>query len=534
MNRRMQNAPKFGRTFSVLFTFSAAAAVCAPAISAQNLVGHLYGTHASPNGVALGDFNHDGFCDAVFVHQNGVSSPTFMNIHLGDGLGALGAPTSFTGTGPGGSGIIVGDWNQDSNLDAATIETNGNAAPSGRVSIFMGDGAGSFAPSTPLTVGAGSRQAFAADLNGDGILDIVTANSAAAANSVTVLIGSNVGSFNVLAETVAGSKPWQIAVADLNSDGAPDVATANNGGSSFSVLFNDGTGLFPLPASVYGTGTGPRGIAIDDLNGDGAKDVVTANGAGNNVTVYAGDGFGGFTLGSHFAVGTNPSSVTIGDVDGDGILDIATTDQTGPISNMESVLLGLGGLNFAITNNFTVGALPSSSKIGDMDGDGRADIVVANYGGSSITVLMNTNLPTGNIANFGVGTVGCFGTLGIAAPEPPFVGSTTFRMDVTNAPRNTLGLLIIGNAPIPLGADTFALGATFYVDLFQSTEIFAFDIHTDMSGVSSNSTPIPNDTNLTGLTYFAQGIFVESPGYHCSLSPFGVVTSRGLGLTITQ
>ena len=120
------------------------------------------------------------------------TNPSVMNLMLGDGAGLLLPPTAFPTLTPGGAGIVAGDWNGDSKLDVATVELN-SPGPSGRVSIFLGDGAGGFQTVVEYPVGIQSRGVAAADFNGDGILDLATANSSATASSVTILLGDGLG-----------------------------------------------------------------------------------------------------------------------------------------------------------------------------------------------------------------------------------------------------------------------------------------------------------------------------------------------------
>ena len=131
-----------------------------------------------------------------------------------------------------------------------------------------------------------------ADLTGDGIPDIITANRSD--NSVSVLLGNPDGSFQTK-ETYrhrAGC-PFSVAVADLNGDGIPDIVTANYDGSSVSVLLGNGNGTFQ-PYYDLPAGSDPYDVKVADLTGDGNADIVVTNKNDNTVGVLLGNGNGTF------------------------------------------------------------------------------------------------------------------------------------------------------------------------------------------------------------------------------------------------
>jgi hypothetical protein len=227
-----------------------------------------------------------------------------------------------------------------------------------------------------------------ADFNRDGNMDIATANSGD--NSVTILLGDGAGGFIPSSGSpfAVGTSPQSVAVSDFNGDGRPDIVTANNGGNSVTVLLGDGTGGFmaaagsPIPAGLF-----PKSAAVGDFNGDGRPDLVVANSGNNTVRLLLGDGLGGFAGGGAFAVGSFPESVAVGDVNADGKLDIVSANSG---SNTVTVLLGngSGGFTPAEGSPFAVGANPQSVAVMDMNGDGAPDIAIANLGDNTITILM--------------------------------------------------------------------------------------------------------------------------------------------------
>ena len=200
-----------------------------------------------------------------------------------------------------------------------------------------------------------------------------------------------------------------MVTADFNGDNRLDIASANGGSDTVTVLRGDGDGTFQA-AQVSATGHAPRSIAVGDFNRDGRLDVVTTNAA--DLSVLLGNGDGTFqaplslTLPAQFPPGydgttglpQSPSSVAVGDVNGDGTLDLAVTGNTsftrflgyGYYGNPyfetvpnghANVLLGRGDGTFAATGTSLLPGLESSSvAIADFDRDGLPDLVAANDG----------------------------------------------------------------------------------------------------------------------------------------------------------
>lgn len=171
-----------------------------------------------------------------------------------------------------------------------------------------------------------------------------------------------------------GTRPTGVAVADFNGDRNLDFAVSNQGSNSVSVFL--GTGLGSFNAAVnYTTASSPAGVAVGDFNGDQKPDLVVANGGNNSVSVLLGTGTGSFAGVTNFAAGTNPSSVTVGDFNADQKLDLVVTNQS---TSSVSVLLGNGAGNFGAPATAPAGANPSSVAVGDFNGDQRPDLAVTN------------------------------------------------------------------------------------------------------------------------------------------------------------
>jgi predicted outer membrane repeat protein len=219
------------------------------------------------------------------------------------------------------------------------------------------------------------------DVNGDGIDDIVTANSYS--DNVSVLRGNGDGTFQQAQNSAAGDSPQSVVLGDVNGDGIDDIVTANRNSDNVSVLRGNGDGTFQA-AQNFAVGDGPRSAVLGDVNGDGINDIVSANGNSDDVSVLRGNGNGTFQAAQSFAVGDGPRSVVLGDVNGDGIDDIVTANFN---SDNVSVLRGNGNGTFQAAQNFAAGNDARSARLGDVNGDGIDDIVTANLYSAHVSVL---------------------------------------------------------------------------------------------------------------------------------------------------
>jgi FG-GAP-like repeat/PASTA domain/FG-GAP repeat len=291
------------------------------------------------------------------------------------------APRSYP-AGPDPVSVAVGDLNGDGELDLVTANT------AGTLSVLLNGGNGSFSAKVDYATGPPTASVAIGDLNGDGKADLVTGNVSTGRfplRNVVVLINRGDGSFARVEYSIGlGHAQLSVAIGDLNGDGKLDVAAADDAHNSVSVLLNDGTGRFQMPVD-YETGSLPLSIAVSDLNGDGKADLATANTFGSSVSVLLNAGNGTLRPKVDYATGPNPQAVAIGDLSGDGKADLATANGNG--ANTVSVLLGRGDGSFSAKVDAGVGRGPSSIAIVDLNGDHKPDLATANAGSNSVTAL---------------------------------------------------------------------------------------------------------------------------------------------------
>ncbi|MCU0323328.1 MAG: FG-GAP-like repeat-containing protein, partial [Chitinophagaceae bacterium] len=314
--------------------------------------------------------------------------------------------------------------------DAVTITgTNFSTTASSNV-VFFGATVGTVTTATTtsltVTVPIGATYAPITVLNLDNNL---LANSNSNFNPVFTPNKSSITTSDFLAKvdftTGTGTNPKAVAIGDIDGDGKPDLVTANNGSNKVSVFLNTSTsgtissGSFAAKVDfTTGSGSNPLAIAIGDLNGDGKPDLaVTCNSSPNDlVSVFLNTSSTGaisFNNRVDFTTGNNPSAVAIGDMDGDGKPELVVANSS---SNSVSVLRNtstFGSIAFANKVDFTTGtgSSPQALAIGDLDGDNKPDIAVVNNGNNSVSVFRNTatsgTIASGSFAarvNFTTGT----------------------------------------------------------------------------------------------------------------------------------
>jgi len=319
------------------------------------------------------------------------------------------SPAALYSVGASPRAVVTGDFNGDGRLELAVANQASNT-----VSVLTGNGDGTFQAPQTFTTGTGPQSLAVGDFNGDGRLDLVTVNS----RDVSVLLGIGNGTFQparsivlpgefppgYTGTTALPQAPFSPAVADVNGDGKLDLAISGSTSWTNSsthvdayvnVLLGNGDGSF-TPKAVYhlannslNTINNPPALGLGDFNGDRKPDVVTVSTGGDGVSVWPGNGDGTLQAPVHSTSGTPfplptggaGNSVVTGDLDSDGKLDLVTRSFDG---NGVFVQKGNGDGTFQAPQTLAVGLPPATGSyarsslqsvvLGDVNGDGKLDM----------------------------------------------------------------------------------------------------------------------------------------------------------------
>ena len=401
------------------------------------------GASSSPREVAVADFNGDGYRDLATADAgtNGVS--VLLNDGTATSTSVGFSTPAFYATGATPYGVAAGDLNGDGIVDLVVANEGGNSV-SVLLGKGDGSFAVQPAIALSSSSSYGPRNAVIADLNGDGKNDVATENQnddsvSLLINTTSPWPGTSAGTVSFYTDPASGfppdyatgTVPYGLRAADFNGDGRVDLATANSycrdstgarttstacglDSNSVSILLNNGSGdplaLF-APASDYATDRNPRGLAVGDFNEDKttldptkpALDIATANFDVNSVSILLNDGSGGFPSHSEISSSTWPRSDAVGDFNGasgsgDGHADLAVANQNSSTLNL---YLGTGTGSFGdgaghsgvAAGTYATGGGPFWVAAGDLNKDGREDAVTANYLDDTVSVLLNNTPP---------------------------------------------------------------------------------------------------------------------------------------------
>ncbi|MBU1470233.1 MAG: VCBS repeat-containing protein [candidate division Zixibacteria bacterium] len=274
--------------------------------------------------------------------------------------------------------IFAADLDSDGDIDLVTANSSTN-----NVSIHLNNGDGTLASAADITAGGLPLAINAADFDGNGTIDL--AYAASFTDSVITLTNNGNAQFTTGSSMQVGNSPHSITSADLDSDGDRDLAVVNNSSDNISVLLNSGSGTFPSNL-MYAVGDEPYSVCAGDFDNDGDVDLATANDVSGSVSILRNNGNGTFEPQLEYDVVFGPISVFASDLDGDGDIDLSTINDT---ADSVSVLSNNGDGTFAPYSAYKTGERPVSIFAGDFDGDDDIDLTSANFISGNVSVLLN-------------------------------------------------------------------------------------------------------------------------------------------------
>ena len=456
-------------------------------------------TGANPYGIAISDLDGDGKSDFAVVNSNPSGSISVLRNTSSTGSITFASPLDFA-TGVNSFQVASGDLDGDgkpdlivTNFSSNTISVFRNTSASGSITFATKvdiAGAGLYGVNAPYGIAI-------SDLDGDGKPDFVVTNSGYPSSSVSIFRNtSSSGSiaFESPIDFATGLYSSGVAVSDIDGDGKPDIAITNAGNNTLSILRN-----ISLPGSItsssfnakvdISSGAEPEGIAISDVDGDGKPDLIVTNQFDQTVSVFRNTSSSGtITAGSlasavHFAAGSGAYTVVLGDVDGDGRPDLVVGNA---YSNAFTVLRNTTSPgvittgSFAPKVDFMTGVWPFVVAMGDLDGDGKPDVVAANRTSNTVSVFRNATL----------------------SPAATVTSSAATYVSATSAELN-------GSAN-PNGSATIA-----YFEWGTSSALATFSTTTSQS-IGSGTDAVLVTANLAGLgagtTYYYRAVGQNSAG----------------------
>jgi len=420
-------------------------------------------------------------------------------------------PHDSGGTTP--ASVAVGDLNGDHKPDLVVY--NENIPNESSVGIFLGNGDGTFQPVVaydPGGSGAVGPAVAIADLNNDHKPDLATVNGST--GNFGVLLGNGDGTFQPVATNfLCGGGAWTdaLAVADVNRDGKLDLLIDNGPcENSVAVLLGNGDGTFDRPYSYYWSGdVGDDSITSADVSGDGKPDVVVANGYhgfSDSVGVLLGNGDGTLqAVTTYYPGGWNPTSVAVSDVNSDGKQDIVVANGGSGGIDTVGILLGNGDGTFQPVVTQDVGvAHPTFVLVADVNGDGHQDLLVADY-----SINGNQDGAVSVLLGYGDGTFqpvttynsGGKGALSIAVGDLNSDGK--LDLQVVNSLSNNVGVLL-NDGPGTLTSTTTTLTSSLNPSVYGQVATFAASVSSG-AGTPTGMVEFFDGTTVLGSTALTNG-----------------------------
>ncbi len=279
--------------------------------------------------------------------------------------------------------VAVADVNADGHPDILTANREGRS-----VSVFLGRGDGTLEPARTVDTGLGATSLAVADMDADGNLDVVVSvcTEGCTENSILTLLGSGDGWFTPGPALPVDGVPYNVAVADFDRDGLPDIAASDYPGRRLMVLLSDWSPGSFTEVSLP-TGKNPIALSVGDLDDDGFPDLISSDHGSASSSVYLTYGRDGFSERIEVETGPLPYAIALGSIDGDTIPDLVVAHSTDP--GRITILQGRGDGTFAYHDAFEVHDRLIYVGTADFDADGVDDIVLTRESEKIAGVFLN-------------------------------------------------------------------------------------------------------------------------------------------------
>lgn len=275
--------------------------------------------------------------------------------------------------------ILAADFTGDNKLDLAFTNSAANT-----ISVLPGDGAGGFGSRVDSPSGTSPERLAVGDFDGDGKLDLAVTHSVS--GDLEILLGKGNGGFSTRERHSTNGRARWVSSADVNADGLLDLAVAASAAGRLLIFLGRGNGTF-RNGDEYPAEEDVSSLAIADFNGDGRPDIAAGDyhvGTGRSISLYVGRGDGTFHPRATFLSGLAPLGIAAADINADGRADIVTAD----FRQGASVLLGSGQGAFSAPRPLVAGNAPGFAQVADMDRDGRLDLVILNEHSDDLSILL--------------------------------------------------------------------------------------------------------------------------------------------------
>jgi flagellin-like hook-associated protein FlgL len=321
--------------------------------------------------VRTSDLNGDGYEDIV----TGNWTSNNISVMLSNGDGTFSGPTTY-GLGGNASMVRLVDLNHDGKKD---VVTRGFDGVNNSVAVLLGNGNGTFQSANFYSVGSTLFYDFElADFNNDGNLDFIGGHgSLGFGNGIGVYLGRSDGSFGSFT-TVGAYRATEFSVGDFNGDSNLDFTFYDNGATTASIAYGNGTGSFAVSSLGYNSA-----VTALDANRDGYSDIVKYNNA-TTLGILLGSANNTFTSGGTIALtASSPFIVRNLDANSDGYSDLIAYSTTGTLAN---IIFGCGDGTFSAAQALTIQAGTNDVTVGDVTGNGAKDLIFGSTTTPNLTI----------------------------------------------------------------------------------------------------------------------------------------------------